>query len=113
MSELCSFSESLGVPMPFNLLQNRTRLGRGLWKIVLAEKGLPWNGIWVKLAKREQKSPEHLKRNPYGKIPVIEEAAELAALRRGNGKTYLQVKGRALERLPEFAAEPVIANCPV
>ncbi len=41
-------------------------------KIVLAEKNIPWDGIWVKLGKMEQRSPEHLKRNPYGKIPVID-----------------------------------------
>lgn len=41
-------------------------------KIVLAEKELKWDGVWVKLAKREQKSPQHLQRNPYGKIPVID-----------------------------------------
>jgi len=46
-------------------------------KIVLAEKGLAWAGIWVKLGKMEQKSPEHLKRNPYGKIPVIEVDGQL------------------------------------
>jgi len=46
-------------------------------KIVLAEKGLAWDGIWVKLGKMEQKSPEHLKRNPYGKIPVIEVDGQL------------------------------------
>ena len=46
-------------------------------KIALAEKGLAWEGIWVKLAKREQKSPEHLKRNPYGKIPVLEDAGKI------------------------------------
>jgi glutathione S-transferase len=46
-------------------------------KIVLAEKGLPWEGVWVKLAKREQKSPEHLKRNPYGKIPVIDDGGKI------------------------------------
>ncbi len=40
-------------------------------KIALAEKGLTWEGVWVKLSKREQKSQEHLKRNPYGKIPVL------------------------------------------
>ena len=40
-------------------------------KIVLAEKGLAWEGIWVKLSKMEQKRPEHLKLNPYGKIPVL------------------------------------------
>jgi glutathione S-transferase len=42
-------------------------------KIALAEKGLSWNGVTVSLAKKEQKSPEHLQRNPYGKIPVIDD----------------------------------------
>ena len=42
-------------------------------KIALAEKGLAWEGIRVSLAKKEQKSPEHLTRNPYGTIPVIED----------------------------------------
>ncbi|HEX9452960.1 MAG TPA: glutathione S-transferase family protein [Candidatus Binatia bacterium] len=46
-------------------------------KIALAEKGLAWEGIWVKLAKREQKSPEHLERNPYGKIPVLDDDGKI------------------------------------
>jgi glutathione S-transferase len=46
-------------------------------KIALAEKGLAWEGIWVKLSKREQKSPEHLKRNPYGKIPVLDDDGKI------------------------------------
>jgi glutathione S-transferase len=46
-------------------------------KIALAEKGLAWEGIWVKLAKREQKSPDHLKRNPYGKIPVLDDDGKI------------------------------------
>jgi glutathione S-transferase len=46
-------------------------------KIALAEKGLAWEGVWVKLAKREQKSAEHLMRNPYGKIPVIEDDGKI------------------------------------
>ncbi len=46
-------------------------------KIALAEKGLAWEGVWIKLAKREQKSPEHLARNPYGKIPVIEDDGKI------------------------------------
>ena len=49
-------------------------------KIALAEKGLVWEGVTVSLARKEQKSPEHLKRNPYGKIPVIED----------NGKTLFE-----------------------
>lgn len=46
-------------------------------KIALAEKGLTWEGVWVKLSKREQKSPEHLKRNPYGKIPVLDDDGKI------------------------------------
>jgi glutathione S-transferase len=46
-------------------------------KIALAEKGLSWEGVRISLAKREQKNPEHLKRNPYGKIPVIEEDGKI------------------------------------
>jgi glutathione S-transferase len=42
-------------------------------KIALAEKGLPWSGIRVRLANREQKLPDFLKLNPYGKIPVLVE----------------------------------------
>jgi glutathione S-transferase len=42
-------------------------------KIALAEKGLDWTGVRVRLATREQKQPEFLKLNPYGKIPVIVE----------------------------------------
>jgi len=46
-------------------------------KIALAEKGLAWEGIWVKLSKQEQKSPEHLQRNPYGKIPVLDDDGKI------------------------------------
>jgi RNA polymerase-associated protein len=46
-------------------------------KIALAEKGLAWQGVTISLAKKEQKSPEHLKRNPYGKIPVIEDEGKI------------------------------------
>jgi glutathione S-transferase len=46
-------------------------------KIALAEKGLSWKGVTVSLARKEQKGPEHLKRNPYGKIPVIEDDGQV------------------------------------
>jgi glutathione S-transferase len=46
-------------------------------KIALAEKGLPWRGVTISLSKKEQKTPEHLKRNPYGKIPVIEDNGQI------------------------------------
>ena len=40
-------------------------------KVVLAEKKLPYEIIPVDLAKKEQKNPEYLKMNPYGKVPVL------------------------------------------
>jgi glutathione S-transferase len=42
-------------------------------KIALAEKGLDWEGIRVRLANKEQKATEFLRLNPYGKIPVLVE----------------------------------------
>jgi glutathione S-transferase len=41
-------------------------------KIALHEKGLAYEGIKLDLAKRDQKKPEHLQRNPYGKVPVVD-----------------------------------------
>jgi len=46
-------------------------------KIALAEKGLAWDGVTVSLAKKDQKRPEHLSRNPYGKIPVIDDDGKI------------------------------------
>ncbi len=40
-------------------------------KVVLEEKKLPYEIVHVDLHKREQKKPEFLKLNPYGKVPVI------------------------------------------
>jgi glutathione S-transferase len=40
-------------------------------KIALHEKGLPYDRVTLDLAKKEQKRPEFLKLNPYGKVPVI------------------------------------------
>ena len=63
--------------MPITLYHDVPSTNCDRVKIVLAEKGLAWEGIWVKLGKMEQKSPEHLKRNPYGKIPVIDDDGKL------------------------------------
>ena len=63
--------------MPITLYHDVPSTNCDRVKIVLAEKGLAWEGIWVKLGKMEQKSPEHLKRNPYGKIPVIDDNGKL------------------------------------
>jgi glutathione S-transferase len=40
-------------------------------KIVLAEKNLPYEIVPVDLRAKEQKTPEYLKLNPYGKVPVL------------------------------------------
>jgi glutathione S-transferase len=40
-------------------------------RIVLAEKDLEFERVHVDLQKGEQKSPEFLKLNPYGKVPVL------------------------------------------
>ncbi len=46
-------------------------------KIALAEKGLGWEGVRISLVKKEQKNPEFLKLNPYGKIPVLVEDGKI------------------------------------
>jgi len=40
-------------------------------KVVLAEKNLPYELVPIDLTKKEQKTPEYLKMNPYGKVPVL------------------------------------------
>ena len=40
-------------------------------KIVLAEKNLPYDIVPIDLRQQEQKTPEYLKLNPYGKVPVL------------------------------------------
>jgi len=40
-------------------------------KVVLAEKNLVYDTVPIDLRKQEQKNPEYLKLNPYGKVPVL------------------------------------------
>lgn len=40
-------------------------------KIALTEKGLAYETVRIDLGKGEQKKPEFLRLNPYGKVPVI------------------------------------------
>ena len=40
-------------------------------KVVLEEKGLEYETVPVDLRKQEQKAPEYLAMNPYGKVPVL------------------------------------------
>jgi len=44
-------------------------------KVVLAEKSLPYEIVPIDLTKKEQKNPEYLKLNPYGKVPVLTDDA--------------------------------------
>jgi glutathione S-transferase len=41
-------------------------------RVYLAEKGIALDTVRVNLGEGEQKSPEHLARNPRGKLPVLE-----------------------------------------
>src|SRR5438094_544146 len=42
-------------------------------RIVLAEKGLRYEKVNVDLFKGEQKKPEYLAINPYGKVPALQD----------------------------------------
>jgi len=46
-------------------------------KIALHEKGLAYDRVTLDLAKKDQKRPEFLKLNPYGKVPVIKDAGKI------------------------------------
>ncbi|HSK29761.1 MAG TPA: glutathione S-transferase family protein [Candidatus Limnocylindria bacterium] len=40
-------------------------------KVVLAEKNLPYEIVPIDLRNKEQKAPDYLKLNPYGKVPAL------------------------------------------
>ena len=46
-------------------------------KIALGEKGLPYERITLNLARKDQKRPEFLRLNPYGKVPVIDDGGQV------------------------------------
>src|SRR5215472_15259382 len=46
-------------------------------KIALHEKGLAYERVTLDLAKKDQKRPEHLRLNPYGKVPVIDDGGQV------------------------------------
>ena len=47
-------------------------------KVVLAEKNLPYEIVPIDLRAQEQKTPDYLKMNPYGKVPVLTDDAVAA-----------------------------------
>jgi glutathione S-transferase len=42
-------------------------------RIVLAEKGLQYDKVNIDITKQEQKKPEYLAVNPYGKVPALQD----------------------------------------
>ena len=46
-------------------------------KIALHEKRLPYERVTLTLANKDQKRPEFLKLNPYGKVPVIDDDGQI------------------------------------
>ena len=46
-------------------------------RVMLAEKDLEYEKIFVDLRKQEQKSPDFLRLNPYGKVPVLMDEEEV------------------------------------
>jgi glutathione S-transferase len=46
-------------------------------KIALHEKGLAYERVTLTLAKKDQKRPEFLKLNPYGKVPVMDDGGQI------------------------------------
>jgi len=46
-------------------------------RVVLAEKDLEFEKIFVDLRRQEQKSPDFLRLNPYGKVPVLVDEDEV------------------------------------
>ncbi len=46
-------------------------------KIALHEKSLPYERETLVLARKDQKRPEFLKLNPYGKVPVVEDGGQI------------------------------------
>ncbi len=46
-------------------------------RVVLAEKDLEYEKIFLDLRKGEQKTPEFLRLNPYGKVPVMVDEGEV------------------------------------
>ncbi len=46
-------------------------------RLVLTEKGLSYDKVFVDLTKNEQRSPEFLRLNPYGKVPVLVDDEEV------------------------------------
>ncbi len=56
---------------PIQLYESPTSSNCQRVKVVLEEKRLPYQSVRINLKRGEQKNPEYLKINPYGKVPAI------------------------------------------
>lgn len=83
--------------------------------------GLPYRAVWVDLAKGEQKSPEYLKRHPFGQVPMIDDngtvvwdsAAILVYLASKYGREWLPEDPLAraeVQRWLSVAAGPLVVG---
>ncbi len=72
-------------------------------RVVLAEKDLSYEIVPVDLRKNEQKAPEFLRLNPYGKVPVLEDE-EIVIYESTIINEYLEDEYPAPNLLPEDSA---------
>ena len=56
---------------PIQLYESPTSSNCQRVKVVMEEKKLPYETVPINLKKGEQKQPDYLKINPYGKVPAI------------------------------------------
>lgn len=76
-------------------------------ELFLSLLGLPFELIDVNLAAKEQKSPEFLKMNPFGQVPVIQDGAVTLA----DSNAILVYLAQKYANDPWLPQEPVRAAC--
>lgn len=68
--------------------------------IVLYELNIPFENVVVSLATGDQKSPEHIARQPFGKIPVLEDDGFLIFESRAICKYLVKKYGKGTKLIP-------------
>ena len=79
----------------------------GRVRIVLAEKGIPYESIWIDL---DDKPAFLYEKNPAGRVPVIEEAGGLVLPESTVIMEYLEERFPEPQLLPADAAERALAR---
>ncbi|MDE2759027.1 MAG: glutathione S-transferase family protein [Paracoccaceae bacterium] len=57
--------------MTFTLYHHGSSVCAAKVRFAMAEKDLPWNGVYIDILKGEQFTPEYLKLNPKGVVPTL------------------------------------------